>query len=853
MERRSSSREPFALQTANPGDRVALRGVRLIGRISGMSYQATLEQTFVNLESHAIEAVYTFPLPEGATVCGFEVITADRVLTGTIEETERAIEKYEDAIAEGHGAFMVEQDRPDVFTARVGNLKPRQAATIRLTFVGPLEIADKSIRVAFPTTVAPRFVTDSGVKDPLDAQIDGDALNPPHVLSVPYGLTMKLDVSLGRRVREIASPTHAIVTSDEVDKQVVTFAGGVAEMDRDFVLTITTAKEQQPVAQAAHGPDGADYVAVSFVPEFDAAELGSPAATETIFLLDCSGSMQGQSIAQATAALELCLRSLNEGDTFNLCRFGSNFQLMSSEPLRYDDATLNRAVQWVRSSPDLGGTELYAPLEAILAKPPAVGEARTVIVLTDGQVTNEPAVVDLARKHRAHNRIFSFGIGSACSQFLVKGLARATGGAAEFVSGAERIEEKVLRTFSRVSSPLVSDVAIDWGGADVQTLAEIPPVFDGDVLTVFGRCGGRLPENVSLRCVTRSGPQQWAVRVPRAVEDGNLVARMWARRTIQSLEEVNGVRRASVSDRRESKAKQELIRLSKQFGLICSLTTFVAIEHRSVEERNEGRPALRRMPVKLAKGWGDLDVGTGLANFAAAGGASAAAMPLPAVPTLGALRPGVVGGPRVCRIEKAPSAAPPNPASLAPRSIDRGPLIEKSIDRAFAAEGNDVLGDVESPRDAGGRGKFGWFKRRRKEMRPLSPPSPAAPPSVGRPQQVELSQADLTALLMTQTAGGDFDIPAGQLRDVFHRVGAPFEDWEREIQLEISRFSGGEYDRVTRTLEVVALLRLVFAESEPMWRKAAQKAYRFVGATMGTAPEKVEERLRSLMQEPQKS
>src|SRR3954469_13630703 len=114
----------IALQTANPADRVALRGVRLLARVAGMSLKATLEQTFVNLEPRAIEAVYTFPLPESAAVCGFEVITADRVLSGTVEEAEQATEKYEDAVAEGHGAFMVEQDRPDVFTVRVGNLKP---------------------------------------------------------------------------------------------------------------------------------------------------------------------------------------------------------------------------------------------------------------------------------------------------------------------------------------------------------------------------------------------------------------------------------------------------------------------------------------------------------------------------------------------------------------------------------------------------------------------------------------------------------------------------------------------------------------------------------------------------------
>src|SRR4051812_23142118 len=123
------------LRTANPADRIALRGVRLRSRLSGMSQRTTIEQTFVNVEDRSIEAVYTFPLPESAAVCGFEVIMGDRVLTGRIEEAEQAIEQYEEAISDGHGAFVMEQDRPDVFTIRVGNLKPGQATTIRLTYV----------------------------------------------------------------------------------------------------------------------------------------------------------------------------------------------------------------------------------------------------------------------------------------------------------------------------------------------------------------------------------------------------------------------------------------------------------------------------------------------------------------------------------------------------------------------------------------------------------------------------------------------------------------------------------------------------------------------------------------------
>src|SRR3954447_11238800 len=149
----------LALHTQNSADRVALRGVRLRGRVAGMSLKAMLEQTFVNLEPRAIEAVYTFPLPEAAAVCGFEVVFFDRVFTGVVDESDRAIERYDDAVAEGHGAYLLEQHRPDVFTVRVGNLEPRQAVTIRLTYVADVDIVDRQVRLAFPTTIAPRYVT----------------------------------------------------------------------------------------------------------------------------------------------------------------------------------------------------------------------------------------------------------------------------------------------------------------------------------------------------------------------------------------------------------------------------------------------------------------------------------------------------------------------------------------------------------------------------------------------------------------------------------------------------------------------------------------------------------------------
>jgi Ca-activated chloride channel family protein len=777
----------IALVTPNTAHRVALRGVRVRSRLSGMSQRTTVEQTFVNREPVPIEAVYTFPLPENAAVCAFEVVTGDRVLTGMVDETDRAIEGYDQAIDRSDAAYLLEQERPDVFTIRVGNLKPRQAATIRLTYVSPLERVDRTIRVTFPTTVAPRYVTASGSDDPLESAIDGDALNPPHALHVPYGLALEVDVDLAGPLVGITSPSHAIRVDENGDGvRRVTLAAGVTEMNRDLVLALELGKDPQPAVQVARGKDGDHFLAVTFLPDFDdlAPEQADPPPAEVVFVLDCSGSMAGESLRQATAALELCLRSLSEGDTFNVCRFGSTFELMRPEPVVYAQATLNDAIEYVRRSADLGGTELYPPLEAILRVPPRAGTVRQIVLLTDGQVSNEPAVVALARKHRARNRIFSFGIGSAASQFLVKGLARATGGAAEFITGTERIEDKVLRTFARMASPMVSDVAIDWGDTDVQTLAEIPPVFDGDALAVFGRALGKPPAAVTLSCSTPAGPRQWTIPVPREVtDDGGTIATSWARRAIQSLEEVSGVRRSAStgSEASPGRERDRLIGLSKEFNLVCSLTSFVAVEHRSVEERNVGRPALRRVPVQLAQGWG----GALLGELAAAS----------------AVR-------YCCKVA----------------AIDK--TMDQTIDRL--RDSRDVARPKKSRR-------LGWsiFGRGRKSMPDQHAPRPqhASPPPAPTPR------GPLHLLLGAQSAEGWFEW-GDELEHLLRTECGPPTACRETVEqalAELDARSDGSADvaRVVATVLALWLLRHRFAADARIWDRAAAKARRWLAAEMG--------------------
>ena len=136
--------------------------MQIRSRILGFSQEVTIEQRFRNEEDSAIEAVYTFPLPDKAAVCSLEIRKADRIITGEIEEMEKAQELYQEALKDGHSAYLTEAHRPDIFSTHVGNLGPGETVTIRIQYIMTLKPVDDKIRLSFPTTIAPRFRTTRG-------------------------------------------------------------------------------------------------------------------------------------------------------------------------------------------------------------------------------------------------------------------------------------------------------------------------------------------------------------------------------------------------------------------------------------------------------------------------------------------------------------------------------------------------------------------------------------------------------------------------------------------------------------------------------------------------------------------
>ncbi|MGK4006323.1 VIT domain-containing protein [Sorangium sp. So ce1036] len=599
---------PTSCLCSSEGRPVPLRGVSLSGEVLGGAARLVVRQRYRNEERRPIEAVYTFPLPSEATIVGFAMECAGRRLEGEVKEREEAFLSYDEAVAAGHGAALLDEERRNVFTASVGNLLPGEETVIEVSFVQPLRAEDGALRLMIPTVVAPRYIpgaaggdrTGHGAADPTDRVPDADRISP-EIARVGYGLSLDLVFDLGRDVA-IESPSHAIeVRCEEGYRRRVSLRSDEAALDRDLVLLAAGAPGVQAGVVCDRQPGQEGTFAVTVVPDlFDAKR--APARRDVVFVVDVSGSMEGESIEQARRALRLCLRHLAEGDRFGVIAFSSDFSAMDPSLVPYTQKTLERADGFVAGLGAHGGTEMLEPLVAAVGMLGDPERDRVIVLLTDGQVGNEAEIVDRVASLGEGVRVYTFGIGTNVSDLLVLDLARRTRGAAELIHPGERIDEKVTAQFARATAVRIDGVEARFEGVDVGELApaEPPALVDGEPWVLHGRYAQPGVGRLQIRGRLRGERFFLEVPVELAAEASRPgLPALWAGARVRELEEAE----RGLSGKRAEVMRRRIVDLAVRHRVASKHASFVVIERRTGDRRAHGQPEARPVPVSAPAGW----------------------------------------------------------------------------------------------------------------------------------------------------------------------------------------------------------------------------------------------------------
>lgn len=578
-----------------------LRHTDVKGSVSG--YIATVEvvQQFQNPFSEKIEAVYVFPLPQNAAVNEFVMVIGERRIRGIIREREEAEEIYREARRQGHVASLLTQERPNIFTQKVANIEPGKQIDVNIKYFNTLTYADGWYEFTFPMVVGPRF-NPPGSVDGVGAVGRGKAGLSGQSTEVQYlrpgersghDISLAVEIDAGVKIEDIECSSHAIKKEMRGSQKARVQLSPLDNVpNKDFVLRYKVAGETVKSALVTHRDQRGGFFTLMLYPPDDLQRL-SRAPMEMVFVLDCSGSMNGRPIAMSKEAVRRALRKLQPGDTFQVIQFSMSASKFGREPVPATPENVRRAIEYVDSLSGEGGTMMIEGIKAALDFPHDPRRFRLVSFLTDGYIGNEAEILGEIHQRLGDSRIFSFGIGSSVNRYLLDRMAKLGRGAVAYIGPNDSGTDVVNLFYDRISHPALTDVRIDWGDLDVSRVypRQIPDLFVGRPIIVTGRFAGRTRTDITV--AGRIGETRRTLRVPVELDDADThpgIACVWARKRIEDL-----AGRATYDT--DPDLPGEIKQTALEYCLMSAYTAFVAVDSTRTTAGDHGTTVAVPVPV----------------------------------------------------------------------------------------------------------------------------------------------------------------------------------------------------------------------------------------------------------------
>jgi Ca-activated chloride channel homolog len=616
---------------ATDGRALPLRGTAMTVEAAGGIARVVLRQRFVNPHAEPLCVRYQLPLPADGAVSAFAFELDGKRIVGEIDRRAAARQRYEEAIVAGKSAALLEQDRSSLFTQEVGNVPPGAEITAEIAVDQKLRwLAEGSWEWRFPTVVAPRYLGAEGrVADAERVTVD--------VADGEVGARATLAMRIGDALAEGARPessSHPIAARmlrGATEVSLRDEAG--AHLDRDVVVSWPAAgagigtRLELARPPAGHRAGDKSYALLTVVPPKVVAR-DAVVPRDLSLLLDVSGSMHGEPIAQLKRAALALVDELGDEDTLSMFAFAMRVERWNRKPLNATASNKAEARRWLGKLEAGGGTEMKSGILAAL-EPLREGAQRQVVLVSDGLIGFEQEIVTtiLERLPRG-SRVHTVGVGSGVNRSLTGPAARAGRGVEVILAIGEDPERAVERLVKRTSAPVVVDLALDGDALLEHAPRCLPDLFAGApaLLSLALRpAGGKL----TLRGATTHGSWEETITVP-GTDAGSgpaAVVTLFGRERVEDLEMLRGAE----SDGRGVDGQIETLGIAYQIA--TRMTSWVAV---SADKTVDPTAPTRReqMPHELPHGMSVQGLGLRQAMpMQAYGLARSAPMAMPAAAT----------------------------------------------------------------------------------------------------------------------------------------------------------------------------------------------------------------------------
>jgi Ca-activated chloride channel family protein len=546
--------------------------------VTGIMTRGRLTQRFHNPTTEVIEAIFVFPMPDRSAVHHMEMRVGDRRIVSTIREKEEARRTYEAARETGRKATLVDQQRPNLFTTSIANINPEETITVVLEYFEEVDYRDGQFGLRFPLTFTPRFAPPQ-MTAPSEKARESEPGGLDGTAALPLA-SIRVLLHPGFRLDAVTSESHSIQFAQEGDALRIVTRDRNIVADRDFLLSWSPEPGDRPqTAVFVEERQGERFALVMVLPPAPESDTGVGLPTETLFIVDVSGSMAGPSIEQARIALRAALDRLRPDDRFNILIFNDDSRLLDPEFRNAERETLETAREWVAGLRATGGTMIYPALMRGLA---LMGESRSahaqrIIFLTDGAVANEQEVIRALAEHLGEVRLHTIGIGHAPNAYLMRKMARFGHGLCDFVANTAQAENRISTFFERLDRPVMEKVQLDTTatGLDEVYPGAIPDLYAGEPLLLSAKLNGEdKSAALSIGGYTRVGWLETKVDLDDPVPRDSGISLRWARARVGSLMD-------SLHEGADpGDVRNEVVELGLGFNLVTRYTSLVAVEER---------------------------------------------------------------------------------------------------------------------------------------------------------------------------------------------------------------------------------------------------------------------------------
>ncbi|MEC9096592.1 MAG: VIT domain-containing protein, partial [Planctomycetota bacterium] len=582
-------REPRP-QIVNPGQALhayRVKSLSVDAVIDGQVAQVQIAQEFQNTSNRTIEASFVFPVPQNGAIDRLTLMVGDQEYEAKLLPRDEARSIYEGYIRRNQDPALLEWLGSGMFRTSVFPIPPGQRRVVTIRYSQLCRQYQGLTEWTLPLR---------------NAKYTSNALD---------GLKVNVLIKSEYDIKSVYSPTHLLGIRRPSDK--------LARVNLDLKKVIPSSDLQvfYDVGNQALGAsvvsyrpndkeDG--YFLMLVAPKVE-QKKEETIRKKVVFVIDRSGSMVGKSMEQAKEASKFVVNHLNEGDLFNIVAYDAEVESFEPELQAFSDKTRAQALSFIEGLFAGGSTNIDGAMSTALDFLKGDQLPGYVVFLTDGKPTRGetsiPKIVEnMKQANASRNRICCFGVGYQVNSLLLDKLAREGFGQSVYVSPEEDIEEKVAQFYSRISSPVLTNVSINIE-VDKQANANSPlinrvypkkvyDVFAGDQMVLVGRYrhagqakvlvrgdvnGEKLKMDFPTELIKKSKGSKYA-----------FVEKLWAvRRVGEIIDQID-------LHGQDDELIDEMIYLSRKHGILTPYTSYLADENSDVRDLDVAR---RRVGAQL--------------------------------------------------------------------------------------------------------------------------------------------------------------------------------------------------------------------------------------------------------------